>query len=191
MVVPVLMRSCQVSEKPKNGPEIAHATTMATHARKVIGLPAMWAIRLAKRAKSWSMVLQVVMRFAAKVDRIGGARASAGAAEVAQVKPRCSSVRAVAFQRSRHAGRTLPESDLSDTAGTNRVVDSGSLRSPRRLAVNLSPARAAGLFFAWGIVPARPSCSGPGVEKLPLENGEAPPIFTSVGNWSTEKEVMQ
>jgi hypothetical protein len=36
IVVPVLMTSCQVSEKPKKGPETAQTRMTATAARKVM-----------------------------------------------------------------------------------------------------------------------------------------------------------
>jgi len=38
MVVPVLMTSCQFSEKPKNGPDMAQTTTKATASTNVAGL---------------------------------------------------------------------------------------------------------------------------------------------------------
>ena len=40
MVVPVLMTSCQVSEKPKIGPVTAQATTTASASTNVFALPA-------------------------------------------------------------------------------------------------------------------------------------------------------
>src|SRR3954469_20778482 len=39
MVVPVLMTSCHVSEKPKNGPEIAQTTTVPRARAKTQALP--------------------------------------------------------------------------------------------------------------------------------------------------------
>lgn len=39
MVVPVLMTSCQFSEKAKNGPDMAQTTTKATARTNVAGLP--------------------------------------------------------------------------------------------------------------------------------------------------------
>ena len=39
MVVPVLMTSCQVSQKPNIGPDAAHMTMAATATTKVIGRP--------------------------------------------------------------------------------------------------------------------------------------------------------
>src|ERR1700760_1535193 len=39
IVVPVLMRSCQVSLNPNSGPVIAHTATTATAKRKVAGRP--------------------------------------------------------------------------------------------------------------------------------------------------------
>lgn len=42
MVVPVFMKSCHVSEKPKMGPESAQAAIMIRAARKDIGLPAIF-----------------------------------------------------------------------------------------------------------------------------------------------------
>jgi len=47
MVVPVLITSCQVSEKPKTGPETSQTTMIATASRKVIGRPDSWAIQRA------------------------------------------------------------------------------------------------------------------------------------------------
>lgn len=55
MVVPVLMVSCQFSEKWKKGPAAAQATTSATQIRNAIGLPAARAVALAKDAKNLSM----------------------------------------------------------------------------------------------------------------------------------------
>jgi len=49
MVVPVLITSCQVSEKPKIGPETIQTTIVATASRKVIGRPESWAIQRAAR----------------------------------------------------------------------------------------------------------------------------------------------
>jgi hypothetical protein len=40
IVVPVLMMSCQVSEKPKTGPLRAQATTTTTQIMNVAGCPA-------------------------------------------------------------------------------------------------------------------------------------------------------
>ena len=48
IVVEVLITSCHVSLKPKNGPLIAQATTTATAMRKVAGLPARCEVRVAK-----------------------------------------------------------------------------------------------------------------------------------------------
>jgi hypothetical protein len=50
MVVPVLMTSCQVSEKPKSGPVTAHTRMTATAARKLTEWPANAEVRVAKSA---------------------------------------------------------------------------------------------------------------------------------------------
>jgi hypothetical protein len=55
MVVPVLMVSCQTSEKPKTGPDKAHATTTAT-AAKAVGLPAQREAAEATREKAFSNI---------------------------------------------------------------------------------------------------------------------------------------
>lgn len=47
MVVPVLMTSCQVSEKWNRGPVTPHRTTISSAATKVIGWPAAAEIRVA------------------------------------------------------------------------------------------------------------------------------------------------
>ena len=49
MVVPVLMTSCQVSEKSKTGPVPAHTATSTTASTNVAGLPAHSEVLLAKR----------------------------------------------------------------------------------------------------------------------------------------------
>src|SRR5438105_10587964 len=54
MVVPVLMVSCQKSEKPKNGPLTAHIAMTATAAATAMGLPAQLATREANRANAAS-----------------------------------------------------------------------------------------------------------------------------------------
>jgi hypothetical protein len=51
IVVDVLITNCQVSEKPKKGPEIAHAATNPTAETNVIGFPEALAIALANLAK--------------------------------------------------------------------------------------------------------------------------------------------
>ncbi len=52
MVVPVLMINCQVSEKSKSGPVMAHAKIMANAAKKAKELPVMMVTVLAKRSKN-------------------------------------------------------------------------------------------------------------------------------------------
>jgi hypothetical protein len=47
MVVEVLTRSCQVSLKPKNGPDSPHSTMIASAATKIVGRPASNAMRRA------------------------------------------------------------------------------------------------------------------------------------------------
>jgi hypothetical protein len=42
MVVPVLMTSCHVFEKPNSGPDISHATTVKTASEKAQELPVQW-----------------------------------------------------------------------------------------------------------------------------------------------------
>src|SRR5690348_3885788 len=54
MVVPVLMMSCQVSEKPATGPIAAQPITTMTQSVKVMGLPAAWATPFAARVKACS-----------------------------------------------------------------------------------------------------------------------------------------
>src|SRR5829696_2743329 len=49
MVVPVLMTSCQVSEKPKSGPVTAQTTTTPAATAKAGGRPVARAVHLAKR----------------------------------------------------------------------------------------------------------------------------------------------
>lgn len=49
MVVPVLMMSCQVSEKSNNGPVTAHTATSITAAMNVLALPATCDVREAIR----------------------------------------------------------------------------------------------------------------------------------------------
>src|SRR5262245_58345545 len=49
IVVPVLMISCQVSEKWKYGPSTAQAMMTATARKNVYGRPTTWAVWLAKR----------------------------------------------------------------------------------------------------------------------------------------------
>ena len=58
MVVPVLMASCQTSEKPKTGPDKAHATTTAAAAAMAAGLPAQREAAEAKREKAFSSGIQ-------------------------------------------------------------------------------------------------------------------------------------
>ena len=53
MVVPVLMISCQVSEKWANGPLAAQTTTIETQAANVAGLPAPRATTLAAAVKTF------------------------------------------------------------------------------------------------------------------------------------------
>jgi hypothetical protein len=53
MVVPVLMTSCHVSEKPNSGPVAAQATTTSTQAAKVTGRPAARATQAAKSPKTF------------------------------------------------------------------------------------------------------------------------------------------
>src|SRR6478735_12356369 len=52
MVVPVLMTSCQVSEKSKTGPVPAHTATSTTASTNVAGLPAHSEVLLAKRVNT-------------------------------------------------------------------------------------------------------------------------------------------
>src|ERR1051325_5243907 len=49
MVVPVLITSCHVSLKRKDGPNAAHATMIAQAARNVTGRPEACAVHLVKR----------------------------------------------------------------------------------------------------------------------------------------------
>jgi len=49
IVVPVLMTSCQVSEKPKSGPVKAHKIMAETAVAKAAGWPAARAVHLANR----------------------------------------------------------------------------------------------------------------------------------------------
>jgi hypothetical protein len=49
MVVPVLMTSCHVSEKPKSGPVTAQTMMTSTASAKVAGRPVARAVHLAKR----------------------------------------------------------------------------------------------------------------------------------------------
>ena len=51
MVVPVLMMSCHVSEKPKMGPVTAHARTMAQAPANAMGEPAKFEVCFAMSAK--------------------------------------------------------------------------------------------------------------------------------------------
>jgi hypothetical protein len=52
MVVPVLMTSCHVSEKPKSGPLTAHMITTLTARMKVDARPAAREVRLARAPKN-------------------------------------------------------------------------------------------------------------------------------------------
>ena len=52
MVVPVLMTSCQVSEKPKIGPVTAQAATTATASQNVFALPAARVMAPLQRSKT-------------------------------------------------------------------------------------------------------------------------------------------
>ena len=54
MVVPVLMTSCQFSEKPKSGPVTAQATITSSAAQKAVGDPAQRVTPEAKRSKAVS-----------------------------------------------------------------------------------------------------------------------------------------
>src|SRR4051812_47062689 len=56
IVVPVLMTSCHVSEKPKNGPLTAQTITMAQQAMKVGGRPAKCETVLAILVNSFSII---------------------------------------------------------------------------------------------------------------------------------------
>ena len=58
MVVPVLMTSCQTSEKPKIGPVTAQTTTAASARMKASGRPAKAAIRPAMAVKIVVLALQ-------------------------------------------------------------------------------------------------------------------------------------
>src|SRR5690606_15302458 len=60
IVVPVLMTSCQVSEKPNTGPVTAQVSTTARARRKAAGWPAQPAIRLAMRVKILSIGLPLL-----------------------------------------------------------------------------------------------------------------------------------
>ncbi|MDT4856839.1 hypothetical protein FQZ97_912420 [compost metagenome] len=71
MVVPVLITSCHVSEKPKNGPATAQATTTTTQTRKAAGLPVQRATVLAKESKSRSMRVSSSRGDAAATVRVG------------------------------------------------------------------------------------------------------------------------
>ena len=51
IVVPVLIMSCQVSLKPKIGPEIAHSIMMANAVPNAAGCPIACAVSLASRPK--------------------------------------------------------------------------------------------------------------------------------------------
>jgi hypothetical protein len=55
MVVPVLITSCQFSEKPKKGPDTAQTRTTTTQIRKAGGLPVTLAVAFANLAKSLSI----------------------------------------------------------------------------------------------------------------------------------------
>ncbi len=68
MVVPVLITSCQVSEKLNSGPVTAQTTTSTTHARKAAGLPVTWAVQLAKRANLRSNIGQAQAEAYAATD---------------------------------------------------------------------------------------------------------------------------
>ena len=59
MVVPVLITSCQVSLNPKIGPVAAQTATIPRQAMKVHGLPAILAVRVAKRMKIFSMATKL------------------------------------------------------------------------------------------------------------------------------------
>ena len=61
MVVPVLMTSCHVSEKPKIGPLNPQTITIAQQRMKVIGRPAACAIVVAKWVKSFELLETVAM----------------------------------------------------------------------------------------------------------------------------------
>lgn len=52
IVVPVLMTSCHVSEKPNSGPEITHTKTTETAATNAYGLPVARDVQRANRVKS-------------------------------------------------------------------------------------------------------------------------------------------
>ena len=52
IVVPVLMTSCQVSEKPKIGPVMPHTSTTATAPTKANGVPAAREHQRAKRVNN-------------------------------------------------------------------------------------------------------------------------------------------
>ncbi|GLS18767.1 hypothetical protein GCM10007874_17840 [Labrys miyagiensis] len=54
MVVLVLMMSCQVSEKPKNGPDAAQMRTTAQQAMNVAGCPAAFATLSAALPNIWT-----------------------------------------------------------------------------------------------------------------------------------------
>jgi len=57
IVVPVLMTSCHVSEKPNNGPVTPHTITMATAATNANGVPAAREHQRAKRVNSEAFLL--------------------------------------------------------------------------------------------------------------------------------------
>jgi hypothetical protein len=61
-VVEVLITSCHVSLKPKNGPLTAHTTTIETAMRKVMGFPARWDARVAISANSCEAPLRSLLR---------------------------------------------------------------------------------------------------------------------------------
>ena len=71
MVVPVLITSCQVSEKPKSGPVTAQTSTTATAAMKAQDRPAWQEAHWAARAKEEGSAMQRERRMAG--IRCGGA----------------------------------------------------------------------------------------------------------------------
>lgn len=61
MVVPVLMTSCQFSEYPKKGPDIAQTRTTVTAKTKVPGLPEKLAIAVANLEKKLAEELLLIV----------------------------------------------------------------------------------------------------------------------------------
>ena len=69
MVVPVLMTSCQVSEKPKSGPVAAHTRTTTTASTNANGEPMPCEVALAnRRNKPWIFTTDRAARIGSLVE---------------------------------------------------------------------------------------------------------------------------